>query len=325
MYYREIGSEFHFAECDAGAGIKFPRSGTLTFSGRTAIEAVLKKMPQARTALLPSYCCDSMIDPFRRAGISCSFFDVSYKDRLTVDLSGKKADILLWCNYFGFKNQMPYFDGVIIEDITHSLFSAESHHSDSDYLVASVRKWEPICCGGYCSVDAELEQPPLSFLDDKVAAMKMKSEYLKDLDAEKKPIFLSAFKTSNEWLAENYSSLAIDAYSKEYISNVDMVAQREIRRRNARILYEGLRNKIEFMFDEELIDCPLFVPMIIREKRDEIRRYLAENNIYCPVHWPRPLADCSSNLYDIELSLICDQRYDENDMERIVSVLNNKL
>lgn len=34
-----------------------------------------------------------------------------------------------------------------------------------------------------------------------------------------------------------------------------------------------------------------------------------------------PMGCGRSNLYDMELSLICDQRYDESDMEKIVSVL----
>ena len=32
-------------------------------------------------------------------------------------------------------------------------------------------------------------------------------------------------------------------------------------------------------------DCPLFVPILV-EHRDEIRRLLASEGIYCPVHWP---------------------------------------
>lgn len=322
---QEIGSEFHRVSMESGFGIKFPRKGSLTFCGRTAIESVLDKIPNVKTALLPSYCCDSMIEPFRRAGIDVDFFDVNYDSNLKIDLQGRRADILLWCNYFGFKNEMPDFEGIIIEDITHSLFSDEACHSRSDYLIASVRKWEPICSGGYCSVDADLSLPPQDFIDGKMEAMELKMKYLCDLDEKKKPIFLSSFNESNKWLSVNYSNLSIDSYSREYISKIDMATQKEIRRRNAHVLYEGLGDKVEFMFKQDQMDCPLFVPILLRENRDEVRSCLASNKVYCPVHWPHPNAECSSNLYDVELSLICDQRYDENDMERIVSILKNKL
>ena len=320
----EIGSEFHFIGLDSGSGIRFPRSGSLTFSGRTAIEAVLKKLPHCNTALLPSYCCDSMIEPFRRAGVSVSFFDVGYNGSLTVNVSGK-ADILLWCNYFGFKNKMPGFDGVVIEDITHSLLSDVPCDAKSDYLVASVRKWMPIYCGGYCSVESDLSQPPEAFVKEKSDAMKLKSEYLRDCDEDKKQIFLPAFGQSNKWLADNYSGLGIDGYSKEYISCADVETQSAVRRRNAHILYDGLDSKVDFLFDEKEMDCPLFVPIVLPKGRDSVRRHLTENKIYCPVHWPHPKAECDSVLYDAELSLICDQRYTESDMERLVEVLKKCL
>lgn len=320
----EIGSEFHTIAAENASGFVFPRAGTLTFSGRTAIEAVLTAIPHAKTALLPSYCCDSMIDPFRKAEIAVSFYDVGYSDRLTVKVNGE-ADILLWCNYFGFRSEMPNFDGIVIEDITHSLFSEVSHHPRSDYLVASVRKWEPLYCGGYCSVKADVAPPPSEFIHNKARAMDLKAAYLAQPDETKKPVFLEAFKAGNGWLAAHYSGLGMDSYSKEYLSRIDAQAHRDIRRSNARILYEGLRDKVQFLFAKEQMDCPLFVPIVLHERRAQIRQHLADNRIYCPIHWPHPNADCTSNLYDIELSLICDQRYNETDMQRLVQVLSDIL
>ncbi|MBQ7407155.1 MAG: hypothetical protein IJW11_05290 [Clostridia bacterium] len=321
----EIGSEFHKISTDTGCGMKFPRPGSLVFSGRTAIQTVLARLPHAKSALLPSYCCDSMIEPFRRAGLKISFYEVN-KGEFGISFgSFGRSDLLLWCNYFGFKNEMPDFEGIVVEDITHSLFSECPCHNKSDYLVASVRKWLPVSCGGYCSVDAMLDSPPAHFLQNKHHAMRLKAEYLREGGAEKKNAFLPMFKESNEWLAAHYTDLGIDADSKEYLNRVDMEKIRQARVRNARILYEGLQNKVEFLFGEDQMDCPLFVPLIFRKNRDEIRKKLAENFIYCPVHWPLPKSDCRSNLYNWELSLVCDQRYTENDMDRIVSVLLRSL
>lgn len=315
---REIGSEFHRVAPDSCHGLIYPRPGSLVFSGRTAIEAVLKKLPDARTALLPSYCCDSMIVPFKAAGIDVKFYKVEWDEGLSIEIY-RSADILLWCNYFGFKNEMPEFDGAIIEDITHSLLSENSSHPQSDYLVASLRKWEPVNCGGYCSVEVEGNIPPDEFITLKTSAMELKTEYLDDLDEEKKPRFLKMFTDSNHWLAKNYAGLAIDHFSRKYIGSVDMEKHRRIRQENARILYEGLQNKVQFMFPIEDMDCPLFVPILLAN-RDKVRSFLTKNEIYCPVHWPKP-EGCESNIYNQELSLICDQRYGIEDMERIVSTL----
>lgn len=332
--YREIGSEFNKTKIENGKGMSYPFSPTFTFSGRTAIETVLKDMPYVKKAMLPSYCCDSMLEPFRKAGIELYFYGVNFEDKLNFEVDiPDDVDVFLWCNYFGFKNSIPDIDGflkrggVIVEDITHSLFSYQQYHSESAYLVASLRKWEPIYCGGYCAkVNAELKQrpiknPPEEFINLKDSAMKLKTEYLSDLEKYKKTIFLKEFNESNRWLEDNYSGLSIDQYSKAYLSSVDAEKQKKIRRENAKVLYQRLGGKVQFLFSEEKMDCPLFVPIILKERRDEIRKRLIENEIYCPVHWPHPNMECGSNLYDIELSLVCDQRYTREDMEREAEVL----
>ena len=174
-------------------------------------------------------------------------------------------------------------------------------------------------------MDAELQAPPSAFIEKKRDAMRLKTEYILDGGEEKKKYFLQLFSESNKWLGEHYADLGIDADSKRYLSCVDMEKIRRDRVRNARILYAGLQGKVEFLFDEGQMDCPLFVPILLRRDRDEVRRKLVEHSIYCPAHWPHPNADCVSNLYDWELSLVCDQRYTENDMDRIVSVLSKIL
>lgn len=323
----EIGSEFHSVSPDCGYGLKLPFSGHLVFSGRTAIETVLKEIPDAKRALLPSYCCDSMIQPFRDAGIEVNFYPVFFENGMKVNISGE-ADIIFLCNYFGFSFPMPDlsgFNAVIIEDITHSLFSLIPYNLQSHYLVASLRKWEPINCGGYCAgVNSELSQipivkPPEEFIKEKSEAMELKAKYLSDFDETKKSLFLSLFRDSNHWFASSYSGLSIDDFSRDYISTVDMDMQRFIRRRNADILYKKLKGKVTFLFAQEDMDCPLFVPILL-PNRDDVRHSFQVNRIYCPVHWPKP-DGCESNLYDQELSLICDQRYSAEDMERIVSVI----
>lgn len=316
---KEIGSEFHKMPIESGHGLKCPRSGSLVFSGRTAIESVLEKKPDARSVLVPSYCCDSMIVPFRKAGIDIRYYSVNWIDGLKIEVD-ESADILLWCNYFGYQNEMPDFNGCIIEDITHSFLSERPCHERSDFLVASLRKWEAVYCGGYCSVDIQGNDPSAHFVSEKAAAMEMKAEYLQDFDESKKKEFLQLFGESNEWLAANYSGLSIDSWSKEYLLHVDVEKQRKIRRQNAHVLYEGLKGKVSFLFPEGDLDCPLFVPILL-ENRDGVRNNLTRNKIYCPVHWPKP-DGAKSNIYEMELSLICDQRYGSDDMERIVSVLS---
>ena len=65
-----------------------------------------------------------------------------------------------------------------------------------------------------------------------------------------------------------------------------------------------------------------------REAAHINQKELAAHNIYCPVHWPipeqvKPAMDKDSEyIYSHVLSLICDQRYDLEDMVGIVDIAN---
>ena len=336
----EIGSEFQWAGLDNGKGIVEIgecRDSAFVFSGRTALETILKNMKCVRKACLPSYCCDSMIQPFREQGIEVVFYEVSYDDGLSVKMRiAPDVEVLLWCNYFGFELEMPDLTefisrgGIVIEDITHSLLSKQVFHYQSRYVAASLRKWFPILDGGYCAdlkgtmhYKPELK-PSDRYLALKKQAMKLKAEYLKTPSEPKKNEFMDLFHFCNSWVAQNYNNTMIDDESLYFLTKADIETYRRKRRANAEVLYSGLGHceSYRFMFPISKMDCPLFVPIIVnKDKREKILKKLIENKIYCPCHWPHPQADCESNLYDLELSLVCDQRYSPEDMERMASLL----
>lgn len=340
----EIGSEFELLgtdNCNNFPRIEGKYDASFVFSGRTAIELVLLNEPNIRSALLPSYCCSAMIEPFKKRNIQISFYNVFYKDGLVIDLDiDKNFDCILWCNYFGFNATMPNLDefinkgGIIIEDITHSFLSDNNSNPQSQYLVASLRKWTSLLSGGYVASRVKrietknLKKPNKAFLKDKKLAMIMKSYYLQGNKEINKDEFLKLYAKTNEWLKKNYSVLNIDEYSKQLLISADYDRYRHVRRDNARVLYNELSNfkDIKFLYPVEKMDCPLFVPLILdSDVRYELRKELIKNHIYCPIHWPRPEFNCESNLYDLELSLVCDQRYGYKDMQRISEVIKRSL
>ena len=334
----EIGSEYSWEESEKGTGVDALFEGydrLYVFSGRTAIETALRNLEGKRKALLPSYCCESMIDPFLRSGIEIDFYPVYFDEGLRIELEiPDDTDVLLWCDYFGFRADFPDISkfisrgGVVIEDITQNLLSEKAYSPQSSYLVASLRKWFPVVCGGIC-VDLQgklSDKPDLypadEFIRRKKNAMLLKKKYLDEMSQndENKKEFLREFAWSNKWLEKNYSKTIIDRDSLYYIRNADVERQRQIRKRNANVLYSLIEDNelIRPLFQKTQMDCPLFVPVWISHgKRQVLKTRLIENGIYCPCHWPRPNAVCDSNLYDNEISLVCDQRYSEEDMKRI--------
>lgn len=313
------------------------------FSGRTAIDYILQDIESNLDSVyMPSYCCDSMLQPFVDRGIEIVFYSVFFEQgevKYEIDYT-KQVDLFFGMSYFGF--QCSNMDEImrafrmkkvlVIEDITHRLFSKFSHCEAADYLVASIRKWLPIATGGVAMKiektfkDYKLNEPSKELIEKKSKAMKLKKEYLASENIEEivKKQYLNLFAEFNRGLNSKYKNIAIDFLSESILKCIDVSELRKTRVQNAKYIYENLKdsNTIELMFKVLNLetDCPLFVPIKVDNKvRHKLKSFLIANSIYCPVHWPiSNMVDSNSvniNIYEQEFSLICDQRYEILDME----------
>ena len=128
-------------------------------------------------------------------------------------------------------------------------------------------------------------------------------------------------------MAEDYQNYEMDDLSYALYKTEDLSAIRRKRRENAKYLHDHLN--LNFLCHLSDNAVPLFVPVFFEttEQRNAVRKKLIEAQIYCPIHWPKPAlipADFEANkIYDTELSLICDQRYDLTDMERMVTLVTS--
>ena len=95
------------------------------------------------------------------------------------------------------------------------------------------------------------------------------------------------------------------------------------RMENASFLHDELEKLgIKHTYNPESV--PLFIPVFL-ENRSEVRKKMFSNNIFTPVHWPyesdKLNGTIKNQLYETEISLICDQRYSLEDMKRQIEVL----
>ena len=200
----------------------------------------------------------------------------------------------------------------------------------ADYEVASLRKWFPLACGGVAwkrdgTITRPTRAPEPALVTLRIQAMEDKARFLRlGIDnPESKQIFLEKYRYCNLAFKNDYKDIMIDPWSENELKRQDIQNICKVRRANATILLYGLHGitGIIPVFTKLCEgDCPLFVP-IFAERRDELQKWLAQRAIYCPVHWPKPIKEARSNLYAGELSLICDQRYGSEEMERILQAL----
>lgn len=299
---KEIGSEFwEIPICSEKNGI-FPESTKWFLSGRTALKYIIQDA-NISSVSLPCWCCDSMVAPFSEAGIRTSF----YMEQPDTD-----ADAIFVMDYFGYTGHSSVpkgYCGIVIRDMTHSIFSAK--YSDADYYFGSLRKWAGFWTGGFAWGNWKKNTMIPPYDADYVAlrqkAMKEKQEYIEGHTLSKD--YLAVFKEA-ELMLDRIGICGAHPADIDGAELLDVKTIKGIRRENAKVLLNALSSIFELGED----DCPLFVP-ILTEKRDDIRHYLMEKDIYCPVHWSK--FDWNGQ----ELSMVCDQRYDGADMLRIVEQL----
>lgn len=347
----EIGSEYslcRFPEPVLGIDLpEMPTAGSdqrLTWLGRTAIDLVLSDIllqRPVRSVYMPSYCCDSMVAPFLERGIRVSFYPVIFCEGLRVEADRTvDCDIFFSMNYFGpalpeQEQLLQHFrakGSVIVEDLTHSLFSGAACHRCVDYAVASLRKWVESPAGGIAVkfdgsflVKAE-DAPPENALAIRMDAMQKKHDYLMGKPVDKAS-FLEKYALFNASLEQNYHGKKMDRFTMGILRDYNFSFMIQKRRDNANWLWQQLQYLpgITLLVPPHRDACPLFVPILVADnKRDALHRALVENDIYCPRHWPAP-SNAVSNIYSREISLICDQRYSFSDMNRIISCIQNFL
>lgn len=324
---KEIGGEFWNVPIIEKSNNIFQESIQWFLSGRIALQAIIEEIGDCHSVAMPSWCCDSMVKPFIDAGMEVHFYPIYYRDGLIQKIRWD-SDVLFLMEYFGYAANEPdlsTYQGIVIRDVTHSIFSKK--YSDADYYFGSLRKWCGVWTGGYAwtrdrhKLDMGIQQEQYAFLREN--ALLQKSEYIKGQCMDKGYLKIYA---EAEMMLENVDIAPAADRDVQLAQRLDVDFIKSRRRNNAKVLRTAFQDWLIFK-DMKGTDCPLFVPVLVPNgKRDSLRRYLIENEIYCPIHWPiseiHRLDEQEQFIYKNELSLVCDQRYTEEDMHRMAETIN---
>lgn len=351
---KEIGSYFELNPSDIYSTVytqkefDFMGEGIYLSTCRSAICMALGDInPSLKIALLPGFTCHAVVQPFVNMGYEVIPFSINNKLEIDFeDLNGKvnkyKPSVILFHDYFGFDSNVKMrISGLsenlkergikIINDQTQSMFSSYDI-IEGDYYVGSIRKWMGIPDGAYIKatqfnssydVDNELEIA-------KIEAMTYKYKYLFDNEGTKEMV-LKKFKNAELILDSREEPYSISNTSKVLLEKYNIDTLKKTRQKNGRTLLKVIRdvNDLEVPFEEvSEKEVPFYIPILVKRKRKELQRYLANNNVFATVIWgcPEEYKNCLSvetqNIYEQILCIPCDQRYSVEDMEYIGSLIS---
>lgn len=326
------------------------RAALYTAAGREAIELAIMETEclhagLRKVCLLPQYTCDTVIMPFQKHGWTIYFYPVDEKlaisQKILLEfLERIKPEILLMHTYFGVdtigevrelvKMYQEKCGLVFIEDMTQSLALLPQLRG-ADYYVGSLRKWFAIPDGGFL-IGAKISctesfKEKTAFVEKKVLAQRLKAAYLEGKEDISKAEFLRLNTEAENYLDQDDTISRISGFAFKKLCRMNGIEQLLKRNRNARILCQkvGACKKIDAIVTVE-DQSPLYLP-VLAENRQHLQQFLRERGIFAPVLWPIPrqigksLDRTVKYIFDHMLALPCDQRYTEQDMERIGEVL----
>lgn len=318
---------------------------------REALCAIAHAMDKSnKKVLIPAYTCQTVITPFEESGWKCEYYSIQ-KD-LRIDLHNlenaiekHQPTLLVVHPFFGMdlnEKEITTLTGIkekgveIVLDLTQCLFST-NQYTFASFIVASYRKWMPIPDGGYLLNNKntiQISQPETEndeFTDREIAAMYLRGQYFGNGEQRTKAISIRLSKSADHIADSNIvphkmSQVAYNLLVKENLEN-----NQKSRFANYSYLFNNIKESAKItkvchnMAD--VTTAPLYFTIFVQD-RPALQRLLAQDSIYAPVIWPvedeRVLIDDEIKyIYDHILAIPCDQRYDEDDMNRAVGIINN--
>jgi dTDP-4-amino-4,6-dideoxygalactose transaminase len=271
-----------------------------TNGGFYSIIAILQNLHIAKneTILLPSYLCETIINAVEKINISYLFYrinnlleiDINYVDHL-ISKGNSKVRAILFINYFGYsdknKEKLLGFkkNGVVLIEDAVQNFMFEIKKPIGDYVFNSFRKFFP------CDFSYILSKYPLviekkssfsTYFINKQLGYILK--YLSFRFGLNEALFLKKFNKCNQQYYQQVLERGINVISRAIIERSDINAIIEKRKElfiNYLTVFE--ENKV-FNSSENQAIVPLGLPLVL-DNRDVVRKYLAQNRIFCPVHW----------------------------------------
>jgi|TARA_Y100000296_G_C5168936_1_gene256242 hypothetical protein len=293
-----------------------------TNSARSAIKLVLSSL-DAEKVWLPAYTCDAVVEAAKDVGVPFEFYKLDSNFEVESSLQLKGDEFILIVDYFGLCNEAVkgsrsrFANSQRIVDCSQSYFSEPTEALATIY---SPRKFFGLPDGGLLySADPRIKQP----------------EQRDESSESRMAHLISRITNSPEAAYQNYleaeraiSKLPVQGMSRlteRLLQSVDYQRARKTRTRNAQYLHErlGQYNQLNLNIDEAAVPlCYPFLPNVkVASKAD-----LIKGRVFVPTYWPEVLGRVEEgsfewNLVTNGLFLPCDQRYNEDDMDRLISLL----
>lgn len=291
-------------------------------SGRHALEYILKYIHKGvKTIFIPYYTCDSIIQSIDRAGLTYKFYHIDISLEIAELPEVEQDSCILANNYYGIKDDYilylaKKYGSRLIVDNTQAWYAPPLPWVNTFY---SPRKFFGLPDGGVAFINKTIE----TTLEDSQSWHRC-SHLLKRIDTGATSGYAD-FRHNSSTIGSE-PMMRMSALTERLLSSIDFDKARDIRKTNFSIIADALTNNNQLKLpDNNSYACPMVYPYLTSDS--DIRQELISNKIYVATYWPNVLDWCASDsteryLTEHLIPIPVDQRYGEDDMKRILSIIN---
>lgn len=307
-----------FLELELSQGTEYHNEAIALNTGRNCLEYILRVRGYQRV-YLPYYSCEALLEPFNKLDVDYTFYHINECLELDDNIQLRDGEVILYINYFGLKQKfvetlVTKYGQRLIVDNTQAFYARPINGIDTFY---SCRKFFGVPDGAYLycnkTFDFELEQ------DQSWDRM---IHLVKRIDVSPEAAY-SGFSEHEEQLKDNPIK-QMSPLTHRIMASIDCQQAARRRRENYQLLENTLKVK-------NGISLPLTddsVPMVYPFLTDDETLYscLIANKVYVAQYWPNVLERCGETSIDHQLvkhllPLPIDQRYNAEDMQRIIELI----
>lgn len=318
-----IGGYFELADYEQGDG--FPhQDGILLNTGRNALEYILRYIGEVKGVYLPYYTCEVVLEPLKKLHIPYSFYHINAKFEMVEDIQPKEGEYIIANNYFGVKDAYikllaEKYGTHLIVDCAQAFFAKPISGIKSFY---STRKYVGVADGGaaygvddtyshhYNEDDSSLHNSHLRIRKEKGAEAGFRDFQQNETKLDNQPIRLMCSNT------------------RDILWHIDYDKVIARRRANFAYLHNAMKDKNILQLPEmDSFVCPMVYPLLTKSDRN-LRKELIDNKVFVARYWPN-VQELSNYELEYEFAtkivpLPCDQRYGEEEMNRIVDIISTQ-
>lgn len=283
-------------------------------SGRAAFECILHSLPQRIGRVwLPRFICNTLLQPLERMRLPVRFYEVDAQMHPVPVPDIATDDVLVAVNYFGLTaeavaqvvEQVPC---TVVVDATTAFYAPPLPGVPCFY---SPRKFAGMVDGGIAVAPFSLVEPAAQD-----AASDARCETLLQSCSD------AAVQAAEDALSG--APLRMGEVSKELMLSIDWNAAAQQRLRNYAVLHRTLAPLNRLQLPAEPIHAPMCYPFV--SGIPGLRDYLIDAGVRLPLYWPEVIAATDASATENKLArtllpLPIDQRYTEQDMEHLLSLV----